>query len=62
VTTLTATRNDLLAAAEAYEWASDHNGQDPLGAGAVLRIMAKRYAKAKREAEGRRVPDRRVDP
>lgn len=52
MSTLTETRRDLLDAAEAYEWASDHNGADVLAAGARLRILAKRYAKAKREAAG----------
>jgi hypothetical protein len=50
--TLSATRRDVLAACLDYEWASDHNGADPLGAGARLRILAKRYAKAFREAHG----------
>ena len=56
MSTLSEPRRDLLEAAEAYEWASDHNGPDPLGAGARLRILAKRYAKAKREAAGVVVP------
>ena len=56
MSTLSETRRDLLEAAEAYEWASDHNGADVLAAGARLRILAKRYAKAKREAAGVVVP------
>lgn len=40
----------LLAAAVAYEDESDHGGEDPLGAGARLRLAAKAYAKAAREA------------
>jgi len=48
--TLSATRRDVLAACLDYEWATDHNGPEPLAAGARLRILAKRYAKAYREA------------